>query len=133
HAPLQRIARLRRESPALQRGLQLNLRLEGDQAAFYRVHQHDGIAQTALVLLNKGDTASRIVLDGPVQPGTWRDGFDGSPMEIATRIDIEVPAHGVRVLLYDAPLDDAGLLQLLTQAMSAQRPGGGVDAGAGQG
>ena len=64
---------------------------------------------------------------------TWRDGFDGSPVEIATRIDIEVPAHGVRVLLYDAPLDDAGLLQLLTQAMSAQRPGGGVDAGAGQG
>ncbi|MGY1520774.1 alpha-amylase family glycosyl hydrolase [Luteimonas sp. A482] len=133
HASLQRIARLRRESPALQRGLQLNLKLEGDQAAFYRVHQHGGIAQTALVLLNKGDTAAQIVLDGPVQHGIWRDGFDGSPVQIAARVDIEVPAHGVRVLLYDAPLDDAGLLQLLMQAMSAHRPGGQVDAGGSDG
>src|SRR5690606_1171740 len=129
HASLQRIATLRRESPALQRGLQLNLKLEGDQAAFYRVHQHGKVAQTALVLLNKGDAPARIVLDGPVQRGLWRDGFDDSPVEIAARVDVEVPAHGVRVLLYDAALDDAGLLQLLMQAMSAHRPGGQMDAG----
>ena len=123
-APLQRIASLRRASPALQRGLQLNLVLEGDRAAFYRVYQRGDVAQTALVLLNKGADATRLVVDGPVQRGTWRDGFDDSPVEISGRIDIQVPAHGVRVLLRDAPLDDAGLLQALTQAMAGAHAGG---------
>lgn len=114
--PLQRIATLRRESVALQRGLQVNLKLEGDQAAFYRVYQHDGVAQTALVLLNKGDAATRIVVDELVQPGQWRDAFEGGVVSIDDRIDIEVPAHGVRVLLRGAPIDAAGLLgRLRTQ------------------
>jgi len=119
--PLQRIATLRRESPALQRGLQLNLKLEGDQAAFYRVYQRGDIAQTALVLLNKGDAAARIVVDDRVQAGVWREGFDGSAVAIEDHIDIDVPAHGVRVLLYDAPLQDAALLRALDQAMNAHR------------
>src|SRR5690606_12149686 len=54
HRDLRRIARLRRDTPALQRGLQLNLELAGDTAAFYRVYQRGDFAQTALVLLNKG-------------------------------------------------------------------------------
>ncbi len=124
-APLQRIARLRRDSPALQRGLQLNLKLEGDQAAFYRVYQRGGVAQTALVLLNKGDSAARIAIEGPVERGSWRDGFEGSEVEIGGRIDLEVPAHGVRVLLRDAPLSDPGLLRALGEAMSGHR--GGAD------
>src|SRR5690606_39003029 len=103
--PLQRIANLRRQSPALQRGLQLNLKLEGDEAAFYRVYQRDNVAQTALVLLNKGAAPRNIVLDTLVEPGAWRDAFDGSEVAIADRIDIAVPAHGVRVLLRDAPID----------------------------
>ena len=120
-APLRRIATLRRESPALQRGLQLNLKLEGDQAAFYRVYQRGGVSQTALVLLNKGDAAARIALDGPLQPGAWRDGFDGGAVTLGERIDIDVPAHGVRVLLYDSPLQDPVLLRALDQAMGANR------------
>jgi glycosidase len=119
--PLQRIATLRRESPALQRGLQLNLKLEGDQAAFYRVYQRGDIAQTALVLLNKGDAAARIVVDDRVQAGVWREGFDGGAVAIEGHIDIDVPAHGVRVLLYDAPLQDPALLRALDQAMNAHR------------
>ncbi len=114
--PLQRIATLRRESVALQRGLQVNLKLEGDQAAFYRVYQHDGVAQTVLVLLNKGDAATRVVVDELVQPGQWQDAFEGGVVSIDDRIDIEVPAHGVRVLLRDVPIDAAGLLgRLRTQ------------------
>ena len=120
--PLRRIANLRRESAALQRGLQLNLRLEGDEAAFYRVYQHEGVAQTALVLLNKGDATRRIALDRLVQPGTWRDAFDGDAVEIGDRIDLEVPAHGVRVLLFDAPLTDPVLRARLSGAMAG---GGG--------
>ncbi|MGJ4803887.1 alpha-amylase family glycosyl hydrolase [Luteimonas sp. SDU82] len=129
--PLQRIARLRRESPALQRGLQLNLKLEGDQAAFYRVYQRSGVAQTALVLLNKGDAAARVTVDGPVQRGTWRDGVDGATVELGDRIDLEVPAHGVRVLLRDVPVDDPALLQALTQAMTPPLPGAPRAAGEG--
>ena len=82
HQQLRRIARLRRETPALQRGVQVNLLLEGDAAAFYRVFQHEGVAQTALVLLNKGDAPRVVGVDALVQPGAWRDAFDGSRVEI---------------------------------------------------
>ena len=47
-APLQRIARLRQQTPALQRGVQVNERLQGDVAVFYRVLQQADIQQTAL-------------------------------------------------------------------------------------
>jgi len=120
-APLRRIATLRRESPALQRGLQINLALEGDKAAFYRVYQRDGVTQTALVLLNKGDAARNIVVGELVQPGRWRDAFDGGWVEIGERIDIEVPAHGVRVLLFDAPLTDPALRERLSAGMARAR------------
>jgi len=122
-APLQRIANLRRSSPALQRGLQVNLKLQGDEAAFYRVYQHGGVAQTALVLLNKGDAARSIVVDTLVQPGEWRDAFDGSDVRIGERIEIEVPAHGVRVLLRDAAVDAPELRAALARLMQGVRGG----------
>jgi cyclomaltodextrin glucanotransferase len=125
YGPLQRIATLRRESPALQRGLQVNLKLEGDHAAFYRVYQRGDVSQTALVLLNKGDAAAPVALDRLVQRGVWRDGLDGTRIELADRVDIDVPAHGVRVLFYDAPLDDAALLRELAGAMAAGHRGRG--------
>lgn len=121
HRHLRRIATLRRDTPALQRGLQVDLRLEGDTAAFYRIYQHAGIAQTALVLLNKGDRAQRIAVDALVQPGAWRDAFDGTPVRIDTRIDLEVPTHGVRVLLRDAPVDAPALKAEIASAMARQR------------
>ncbi len=119
---LARIAQLRRGSVALQRGLQLNLKLQGDEAAFYRVYEHDGIAQTALVLLNKGDAAKRISLDPwmreDVQAGSWRDGFDRSSIRIDADFALAVPAHGVRVLLLDAPLTNATLRARLQDSMA---------------
>ncbi len=51
---LKAIAHVRRDSPALQRGLQVNVTLRDDQAVFYRVYQHDGVAQTALDLVPAG-------------------------------------------------------------------------------
>ncbi len=121
HAPLKRIASLRRDTPALQRGLQLNLLLEGDRAAFYRVYERDGVAQTALVLLNKGDAALDFEQVEYVQPGTWRDAFDGQTVEVGTRLDIEVPAHGVRVLLREEPLTDPALRQRLADSMARRQ------------
>ena len=122
-ASLQRIATLRRASPALQRGLQLNLRLQGDGAVFYRVYQHGGEAQLALVLLNKGDAARSMGVDDILQPGEWRDAFDGARQRIDTRFEARVPAHGVRVFLHDGPVLGAAS-QARLRALMDNRLGG---------
>lgn len=115
---LKRIAQLRRASVALQRGLQLNLKLQGKEAAFYRVYEHDGVAQTALVLLNKGDAPRTIDVKDDVQAGEWRDAFDGRKVKVGNGISLEVPAHGVRVLFFDQPLTNETLRARLADAMA---------------
>ncbi|WP_028916094.1 alpha-amylase family glycosyl hydrolase [Pseudoxanthomonas sp. J35] len=120
HANLKRIASLRRESPALQRGLQVPVRLRGDQAVFYRVYQHDGQAQTALVLLNKGGRAQAISVREYLQPGRWRDGFSGETLEVGRELRAEVPAHGVRVFFLDEPVTRADLKARLAALMAGR-------------
>ncbi len=117
---LRRIAQARRESVALQRGLQLTLELAGDRAAFYRVYQHEGERQSALVLLNKGDAPARFALGEDLQPGRWRNAFDGSEMgvEAGRSPELDVPAHGVAVWLLDAPVTDPALRERLDRLMS---------------
>jgi cyclomaltodextrin glucanotransferase len=112
---LARIAQLRASSPALQ----LNLELQGDRAAFYRVFQHDGVAQTALVLLNKGDTPARFELGERLEPGAWRNAFGGVSLTISdgTAPTIEVGAHDAVVWLMDAPVSSAWLRGELDRAM----------------
>ncbi|MES5815883.1 alpha-amylase family glycosyl hydrolase [Pseudoxanthomonas sp. Soil82] len=118
HRELKRIATLRRESPALQRGLQLPVELAGDRAAFYRVYQHDGTAQTALVLLNKGDAPQSFTVSRYLQPGTWRDGFSGETVTVGRKLRAEVPAHGVRVFFLDQPLTRKDLRAELAKRMA---------------
>lgn len=124
-AALSRIANIRAASPALQRGLQLDLELKGDRAAFYRVYQHGGDHQIALVLLNKADAPQAFSIDRMLQPGRWRSALDGASVEVAPggRLDAEVPAHGVQVYLLDAPATDPTLKSALDAAMAgARRP-----------
>jgi cyclomaltodextrin glucanotransferase len=116
--PLKRIATLRRDTPALQRGLQLNVRLKGDQAIFYRVLQHDGVAQTALVLLNKGDAPATLSVSEYLEAGTWRDAFTGKTQRVRNRLQAEVPAHGVRIFLFDQPLTRADTRARLADLMA---------------
>ncbi len=120
---LARIARVRRESPALQRGLQVILELKGDRAAFLRVYERGAEAQTALVLLNKGDSAAQFEIDGVAGAGAWRDAMDGSLVTAARgeTLPVEVPAHGVRVLLHNERVRDAGLRGQLDGAMAVLR------------
>ncbi|KAF1700494.1 alpha-amylase family glycosyl hydrolase [Pseudoxanthomonas kaohsiungensis] len=118
HRDLKRIATLRRESPALQRGLQLPVELSGDRAAFYRVYQHDGTAQTALVLLNKGDAPQAFTVSRYLQPGTWRDGFSGETVTVGRKLRADVPAHGVRVFFLDQPLTRKDLRAELAKRMA---------------
>lgn len=115
---LKRIANLRRESPALQRGLQFNMLMKGDEAAFYRVYEHAGVTQTALVLLNKGDAARSISLKEHLQPGEWRDGFNNRKVQVGRQLKIEVPAHGVRVLFFDRALTRKDLRARLVDSMA---------------
>ncbi|ODU47916.1 alpha-amylase family glycosyl hydrolase [uncultured Aquimonas sp.] len=108
-----RVAQLRARLPALQRGLQFNLKLEGDEAAFYRVLQTDDTHQTALVLLNKSAEPRAIALGQHLQPGEWKDAESGEVIKLGSEARIEVPANGLRVLLWEAPLTDAALLEAL--------------------
>ena len=121
---LTRIARARSASVALQRGLQLDLELAGQRAAFYRVYAHEGSAQTALVLLNKGDRVEGFDLGDRLQPGTWRDAMDSAraPLAIAagTPHNFEVGPHDAAVWLLDAPVTLPSLRARLDQLMQGR-------------
>ncbi|KAB7629353.1 alpha-amylase family glycosyl hydrolase [Stenotrophomonas rhizophila] len=121
YAPLQRIAKLREATPALQRGLQVNERLQGDEAVFFRVLQHGDTAQTALVLLNKGDTARTLEVRRYLQAGTWRDALGGANQTVKGSLKAEVPAHGVRVFVLDAQVEQAALQARLKAAVDDQQ------------
>jgi len=101
---LAHVANLRKSSLALQRGLQLDILLKGDTAIFYRVYENDGRAQTALVLLNKGDRARSLDVREHLQAGNWRDGFSGESVAVGDHISASVPAHGLRVFFFDRPI-----------------------------
>ena len=122
-AALARIAKVRQASPALQRGLQVNLELQGNRAAFYRAYQHDGVHQLALVLLNKGDASQHFSIGDKLQPGRWRSALDGTQVAVAAggRLEADVPAHGVQVFLLDAVVNEPGLRQALQVAMDGAR------------
>ena len=110
HAALSRIAAIRKNSIALQRGLQFNLDFSQNTAAFYRVYQKGGLNQTALVLLNKGDATATFEVTNGLSNGLWRDANNGEVFAIDAELPkmvVAVPAHGVRVMLFDAPINNA--------------------------
>lgn len=121
-APLKRIANLRRQSVALQRGLQLNVSLKGDQAIFYRVYDHGGQRQTALVLLNKGDKPARMRVSDYLESGLWRDAFTGKSQRVRAGLSADVPAHGVRVFFFDGELKRKDTQQRLQALMQRKSP-----------
>ncbi|SDY12136.1 alpha-amylase family glycosyl hydrolase [Lysobacter enzymogenes] len=120
---LRRIAEVRRQSPALQRGLQLNVSLQGERAAFYRVYEHGDTAQIALVLLNKGDAPAPFAVSEYLQAGRWRAALGGGEIVMGEggTLRASVPAHGVEVYLLDAPVRRADLAAALDQAMAHAR------------
>lgn len=117
---LVRIARLRATTPALQRGLMLPLRFAGDQAAFYRVYQHAGTHQIALVLLNKGDAPARFAVSDYLQAGRWKPALGGRSVRVRDggTLAASVSAHGVQVYLLDAPVARADLAAQLERLMA---------------
>ncbi len=122
HRELTRIANVRKQSIALQRGLQANLEFTDDTAAFYRVYQDEWIRQTALVLLNKGDDAAEFAVTRWLSSGLWRDAMTGEEFKVRQddqSLVATVPAHGVRVLLFDDAVNNVRLMRELDRLQAA--------------
>ncbi len=115
---LTRIANLRKATPALQRGLQLDLELRGDRASFYRVLQDGATAQIALVLLNKGDAPAEFSVSELIEPGDWRDalGSASKRIERGEALTVTVAPHDVAVFVRDGAVQRADLAQRLASS-----------------
>ena len=124
---LARIGQVRASSPALQRGVQVVLELQGDRAAFYRVLQHADATQIALVLLNKGDAPARFEVSQMLEPGRWTPALGGEAVDVARggSLAATVAAHDVQVYLLDGPVRGAELSARLRSQMRSHRRNGG--------
>lgn len=120
HHALSRVANLRKNIPALQNGLQVNIELAGNKAAFYRVLVKEGVSQVALVLLNKGDTAAEFSVNKALQQGVWYRQSSDEQRNISDRQDTlnsSVGPHDVQVWLYKGELTQEALLTELSALM----------------
>ena len=128
HRQLTRIAQVRRGSVALQRGLQVNVSMQGDTAVFYRVVQAAGHQQIALVLLNKGGTPATFAVSEHLQAGRWRAAIAGGEVDVDVEegqggtLRATVPAHGVEVFLLDAAVTQPTLAKALERAKTGAHP-----------
>ena len=122
NANLSKIANVRKSTPALQRGLQWNIAIEGDTASFYRVLQEEDIAQTALVLLNKGDLPAEFIIDEYMQSGQWVEQLTGETISLndGDSLATSVAANGVQVWVREGLVSDTAFEALLVNAMSVQ-------------
>ncbi len=120
HNSLTKIANLRKQSIALQKGLQVNIQLKGDHASFLRIYEHEGQYQTALVLLNKGEQVHQFKIDQFLSKGVWTDAFTQQAFSIEDNqtLSTKVDAHGVKVLLFNQANTHQELVALLQQRMS---------------
>ncbi len=118
---LSRIATVRQQSPALQRGLQYTVKMSGHEAIFFRVVQDDESQQTALVMLNKGDTAIEMRAVKFVDAGEWQELVTDTGITATDNgISATVPAHGVRVFVKNGPVQSKAFEQALLDQMARQ-------------
>lgn len=116
HQELTQIAQIRKHNIALQKGVQLNVEFKQNTAVFYRVYQKDGVNQTALVLLNKSDNTETITVNTLLNAGVWQDAQSKELLTITPeqkQLTVQVPAHDVKVLLLNTPINNAKLSAML--------------------
>ncbi|WP_158970541.1 alpha-amylase family glycosyl hydrolase [Paraglaciecola sp. L3A3] len=115
---LKRINLVRQQTPALQRGLQVNLDFTQDTASFLRVLEDKQATQTALVLLNKSATAKTIKVDKYLSNGQWQSQLNNNTYQVKTGlIEVTVPANGVEVLLFEQKNNNLDLYAELDHLM----------------
>ncbi len=122
HNQLTRIAHIRKNHIALQRGLQINHDFDDNQASFYRVYQQNGVNQTALVLLNKGDQVATFEIDNMLSTGLWKEVISGTSVTVNDnhpKITTTVAAHDVKVYIYNQPTNNYHMLKKLHQHQKA--------------
>ena len=116
------IANVRKNTPALQRGIQVNVALSGHTAAFYRVINTAESQQTALVLLNKGDSAQTFNVNQFIQSGNWVEQLTGRELTIAEggKLSATVEPNGVQVWLREGKVENEALLAQIKYQLSRQ-------------
>ncbi|MFT6993119.1 MAG: glycosidase [Paraglaciecola sp.] len=120
HQALTKIANIRKNIAALQNGLQVNVELHANKAAFYRVLVKDGNSQTALVLLNKGDQEAEFLIQKYMQSGSWVSQISDDKVSITEshlELKTNVAAHGVQVWMRQGPISNPLLLDELQRLM----------------
>ncbi|QJR82541.1 cyclomaltodextrin glucanotransferase [Alteromonas pelagimontana] len=122
HNALKKIAMVRKATPALQRGLQLNIKLQGNTASFYRILQEGDISQTALVLLNKGNAPASFSVNDFIQAGEWTEQLSGESKSLTrgATLNTSVAANSVQVWVRDGIITEPTLIQTLENRMAAQ-------------
>ena len=117
---LTKVAQLRKSTPALQRGVQINIDFSDNKAAFLRILDLDGTQQTALVLLNKGDNAENFAIEKLISNGVWQARIQAQTYSVTdNKINVSVPAHGLEVLLFEGANNNVELLEQLVKLSSA--------------
>ncbi len=122
YGALRDIAHVRKSTPALQRGLQVNVTLSGHKAVFYRVLQDAKYAQSALVLLNKNDAPAQYEVSTYMQAGLWTEQLSGDTRQIAEgqALKATVSANGVQVWLREGEIAHPALRQAMRDQMAMQ-------------
>ena len=111
---LSRIANIRRQSIALQKGLQFNLSFGKNHASFLRVFQYEGKNEIALVLLNRHSESQIIQVDDYLNQGEWYDVTEQKKHTINGRDHkFEVVGNGVKVLIIKETVNNKNLLAAL--------------------
>lgn len=109
------VANVRKRTPALQRGVQVNVELKGHKAAFYRVLQTNDMTQIALVLLNKSSEPTQFDVSKYMQAGTWKEQITGATTAVKSgdALTATVAPNGVQVwVLNNTAINDVLLEQV---------------------
>ncbi|MBM7073619.1 cyclomaltodextrin glucanotransferase [Shewanella sp. 202IG2-18] len=115
---LAKIAKVRKENIALQKGLQIPVELSNDKAMFYRIYQYQGVNQTALVLLNKGESSQEFKLPNNLPAGKWVEALEGTQKELNSSKSIRLNPHSVKVFLLNQEVTSPDLLKALRNSMA---------------
>ena len=119
---LTKIANVRKNTVSLQRGVQVNIELNGHRAAFYRVIDNEDAQETALVLLNKGNSVQSFDIKDFMQSGDWVEQLSGQTQTVAngTSLKATVEPNGVHVWVRKGEVSSRDLITQITYQLARQ-------------
>ncbi len=119
---LTKIANVRKKTVSLQRGVQVNIELNGHRAAFYRVIDNEDAQETALVLLNKGNSLESFDISEFMQSGKWVEQLTGQTLTVASSASLKttVKPNGVQVWVRQGEVDNRDLFEQIKYQLARQ-------------